>query len=160
MSLKIALRPARDADEPFLFELFRALRAGRFDFQPGGHPQMAAMIRLQFRAQEHVLATQHPGSEHSIILTNGVPVGRLRLAREETGFQLADLSILPGYQRKGIGSAVMKKLMASARREGLSIRTTIGQANQASFHFYRNLGFEVTGEDTAYVHVLWRGLPR
>lgn len=155
MSPKIALRLASDADEPFLFELFRALRAGWFDFQPGGHPQMAATVRLQFKAQEHALAAQYSGSEHSIILLDGVPVGRLRVARDEIGFQLADLSILPGHQRKGIGSAVMKNLMAGACRDGLSIRSTVGQANQASFHFYRSLGFEVTGEDTAYVHVRW-----
>ena len=156
MNLKIALRPASDADELFLFELFRALRAGRFDFQPGGHPQMAVTIRLQFKAQEHALASRYPGSEHSIILLDGAPVGRLRVARDETGFELADMSILPDHQRKGIGSAVMKNLIAEVHRGGLSIRSMVAQANEASFHFYRHLGFDVTGQDAGYVHVRWR----
>jgi GNAT superfamily N-acetyltransferase len=156
MDLKIALRPASDADEPFLFELFRALRARRFNFQPGGHPQMAVTVRLQFKAQEHALASQYPGSEHSIILLDGAPAGRLRIARDETGFELADISILPDHQRKGIGSAVMKNLIAEAHQGGLPIRSRVAQANQASFHFYRNLGFEVTAQDACYVHVRWR----
>jgi ribosomal protein S18 acetylase RimI-like enzyme len=156
MNLKIALRPASDADEPFLFELFRALRAGRFDFQPGGHPQMAVTVRLQFKAQEHALASHCAGSEHYIILLDGAPVGRLRVARDETGIELADISVLPDHQRKGIGSAVMKNLIAEAHQGGLSIRSMVAQANEASFHFYRNLGFEVTGQDAGYVRLRWR----
>jgi ribosomal protein S18 acetylase RimI-like enzyme len=156
MNPKIVLRPASVEDEPFLFDLFRAVRADRFDFQPGGHPQMAVMVRLQFKAQEHTLASQYPGSKHSIILLDGVAVGRLRVVRDETGFRLADISILPECQRRGIGTAVMKDLMAEAQRAGLPVRSTIARANQASVHFYRNLGFEVTSQDAAYVHTQWR----
>jgi ribosomal protein S18 acetylase RimI-like enzyme len=156
MNPKIVLRPASVEDEPFLFVLFRAVRADRFDFQPGGHPQMAVMVRLQFKAQEHTLASQYPGSKHSIILLDGVAVGRLRVVRDETGFQLADISILPERQRRGIGKAVMKDLMAEAQRAGLPVRSTVARANQASVHFYRNLGFEVTDQDAAYVRMQWR----
>jgi L-amino acid N-acyltransferase YncA len=46
--------------------------------------------------------------------------------------------------------------MAEAQRAGLPVRSTIARANQASVHFYRNLGFEVTSQDAAYVHTQWR----
>jgi ribosomal protein S18 acetylase RimI-like enzyme len=149
MSLKITLRPAGVEDEAFLFDLFREVRAGRFDFHPGGHPQMAVMVRLQFEAFEHTLAVQHPGSEHSIILLDDVAVGRLRWERDETGFQLADISILPERQRKGIGTAVVKELMA----EGLPVRCTVARANLGAVQFFRGLGFEVAEQDAAYLRM-------
>jgi len=62
MDFKISLRRAEPEDEVFLFDLFRAVRADRFNFHPGGHPQMAVMVRLQFEAFEHTLAERHPGS--------------------------------------------------------------------------------------------------
>jgi len=117
---------------------------------------MAVTVRLQFKAQEHALASHCAGSEHYIILLDGSPVGRLRVARDETGIELADISVLPDHQRKGIGSAVMKNLIAEAYQGGLSIRSMVAQANEASFHFYRNLGFEVTGQDADYVQLRWR----
>jgi len=155
MDRKIALRPASPEDEPFLFDLFRAVRAERFDFQPGGHPQMAVMVQLQFKAQEHASSLQYPCSKPSIIQLDGVAVGRLRVVHDDTGLQVADLAILPERQRKGIGTAVVKDVMAEARRTGLAIRSTVARANQAEIHFYRNLGFEVTDQDGAYVRMHW-----
>jgi len=52
----------------------------------------------------------------------------------------------------------MKDLMAEAQRAGLPVRSTIARANQTSVHFYRNLGFELTGQDAAYVRIAARQL--
>ena len=115
MDSRIELRKAVPGDEAFLFDLFRAVRQGRFEFLPGGHPQMAVMVRLQFEAQESALMSQYPGSENFLILLDGAPVGRLRVSREETGFRLADISVLPARQRQGIGTAVVKGLRTDAQ---------------------------------------------
>ena len=145
MDFKISLRRAEPEDEVFLFDLFRAVRADRFNFHPGGHPQMAVMVRLQFEAFEHTLAERHPGSEHSIILFNGSPVGRLLVGRDNTGVQLADISILPQYHRRGIGTAVVKEL-------GLPVGCTAPRANSA-IPFFQHLGFEAVEQDAAYVRM-------
>lgn len=156
VDLRVDLSALAD-DEAFLFDLFRAVRAQRFDFQPGGHPQMAVMVRLQFQAQESALASQYPGSDNFVILLDGAPVGRLRVSRDDTEFRLADISVLPGRQRQGIGTAVVKEPIAEAQQAGLPIRCLVAQSDHASFPFYRNLGFEVTHSDAAYVHMQWHG---
>jgi ribosomal protein S18 acetylase RimI-like enzyme len=149
MDPKISLRQAEPEDGAFLFDLFRAVRADRLNFHPGGHPQMAVMVRLQFEAFEHTLAGQHPGSEHSIILLDGAPVGRLRAGRDDIGVQLADISILPEYQRKGIGTAMVKELTAG----GLPVRCTVVRANQGAVQFFQHLGFELESGDVAYLRL-------
>jgi len=150
--MNVKLRAAGVEDQAFLFELFRTVRAGRFDFHPGGHPQMTVMVRLQFEAFEHTLAARHPGSEHSIILLDGAAVGRLRVGRDEAGVQLADISILPEHQRKGIGTAVVKEL----RLAGLPIGCTLARANLAALRFFGSLGFEAGEQDEGYVQMRMR----
>ena len=156
MDLRIELRAAVPGDETFLFDLFRAARQGRFEFLPGGHPQMAVMVRLQFQAQEAALRSQYPGSENLLILLDGAPVGRLLVSREETGFRLADISVLPARQRQGVGAAVVKGLMADAQQAGLPVRCTVAQSDHGTFQFLRKLGFEITQSDIAFVHMQWR----
>jgi ribosomal protein S18 acetylase RimI-like enzyme len=156
MNPKIELRPAGEADKPFLFELFRAIRAAWFDFQPGGHPQITMVVRLQFQAREHALAAQYPGADDSLVLLDGAPVGRLRVVRGGAGFQLADIALLPGHQRKGIGTAVMKGLFAEAQQAELPVRSMIARTDLPLFHFYRSLGFEVTSEEAGHLRLQWR----
>jgi ribosomal protein S18 acetylase RimI-like enzyme len=156
MDLRIELLKAAPGDETFLFDLFRAVRQGRFQFLPGGHPQMAVMVRLQFEAQESALMSRYPGSENFLILLDGAPIGRLRVSREETSFRLADISVLLACQRQGIGTAVVKGLMADAQQAGLPLHCTVSQSDHVTFQFYRKLGFEITHSDTAFVDMQWK----
>jgi ribosomal protein S18 acetylase RimI-like enzyme len=153
MGEKIGLRLVRPFDEPFLFSLFRAVRAPRFDFVPPGHPQMASSIHLQFKAREQALAGKYPGSDDRLIVVEGTPAGRFRVARDETSLQVADLTILPDRQRNGIGTGVMKDLIAAAQQAGLPIRAVVAQPDLASFRFFRGLGFEVAGQNVSYVYL-------
>ena len=155
VDLSVHLRPVKPADQPFLFELFRSIRAPRFDFQPGGHPQMDAMIRLQFKALEHVLAVTHPYANHSLITVAGVPVGRILEARTSADIQLADISLLPTRQRQGIGSLVMEGLLDVARTARLPVRCQVQQNNPGAYNFFRSLGFVLVAQDTAYAHLEW-----
>lgn len=154
--LSVRLRPVEPADKPFLFELFRAIRAPRLDFQPGGHPQMAPMIRLQFQALEHALAANFPHANHSLLVAVGVPVGRIMESRTPTEVQLVDISLLPARQRQGIGSLVVEGLLDQARAEHLPVRCQVQQNNPGGYIFFRSLGFHLVAHDTAYAHLEWK----
>lgn len=60
---------------------------------------------------------------------------------------LARLAVLPAYQNRGIGAALVKDLQVDCGRKGLRALTVNTQAdNLASLHLYSKLDFQPTGE--------------
>lgn len=60
---------------------------------------------------------------------------------------LARLAVLPAYQNRGIGAALVKALQVDCVRKGLRALTVNTQAdNLASLHLYSKLNFHLTGE--------------
>ena len=78
----------------------------------------------------------------SIILLGDTPIGIRVVEREADCIRLAQLYILPAYQRLGIGSRLIAQLLAEARAAGLPLRLRVLRVNPA-FHLYRRLGFKV-----------------
>jgi ribosomal protein S18 acetylase RimI-like enzyme len=63
------------------------------------------------------------------------------------GMHLARLAVLPDYQERGLGMALVQNLLAHASRNA-SGRITVNTQddNQPSLSLYRKLGFRLTGE--------------
>jgi len=63
------------------------------------------------------------------------------------GGHLARLAVMPGFQRKGIGSALVRDTLWQFERRGAE-RVTVNtqEDNQASLALYQKAGFELTGE--------------
>jgi len=156
MNATVELRPATDADTPFLFALFRAIRSAWFDFQPGGHPQITNVVRLQFESREHALRGQYPHAEDYILLASGEPVGRILILRNGESIQVADLGLLPERHRQGLGRSVLAQLMEEAARTGLPARCLIALRDMPLFHFYRRMGFEPAGETAGHLKMEWQ----
>ena len=75
-------------------------------------------------------------------------------ARSEELF-LAEIEILPEFQRKGIGAAVMRDLMDEARRQGKPVALQVLKGNVDARRFYERLGFKVTGEKKEHYVMAW-----
>ena len=63
-------------------------------------------------------------------------------------FKTAETSIYtaPGHRQKGIGKALMKRLIEECRERGFkSLIAMIDGENEASFHFHESLGFKRVG---------------
>jgi ribosomal protein S18 acetylase RimI-like enzyme len=65
----------------------------------------------------------------------------------QKGGHLARLAVEPGFQRKGIGGALLADLLTQFRRRGATNVTVNTQSdNQASIALYERFGFKKTGE--------------
>ena len=86
-------------------------------------------------------------STTSVVTAYGVDVGRLRVVRTAELVELAGLQLLPAHQRRGIGTRIVRDLMAEAvaseRRFGLSVE----KDNPRAQALYERLGLVVVGED-------------
>jgi ribosomal protein S18 acetylase RimI-like enzyme len=88
-----------------------------------------------------------------LIVVDGVEVGVL-IVEDQGGEVLLELiEVLPSYQRRGLGSAVVRDLLDRASRRGSPVALRVLKVNPAQ-KLYRRLGFDVVGETDT--HLLMR----
>jgi ribosomal protein S18 acetylase RimI-like enzyme len=60
-----------------------------------------------------------------------------------------DLTLLPEYRGRGIGTTLLRAVIAEAERDRVPVRLTVAVDNGRARVFYERLGFEAVGEDAA-----------
>jgi ribosomal protein S18 acetylase RimI-like enzyme len=72
-------------------------------------------------------------------------VGVLMVERFPTHIQLVQIYLLPEYQGLGIGTVLLKNLIAKAQQSQIPLRLKVMTINSAKL-FYEKLGFIVTAQ--------------
>jgi len=91
-----------------------------------------------------------------VILFDGQPVGRLWIGRDAEQIRLLDIALLPSAQSRGIGTALLRRLIAEARQTGKKLRHMVFVLNPDAHRFYERLGFRVIEDLGAYKHMEWQ----
>jgi GNAT superfamily N-acetyltransferase len=89
-----------------------------------------------------------------VIVAEGRDVGLLHVERLPAEFFLANIQIQPGEQRRGLGSAVIQRVMEEARVAGLPVRLQVLKVNPAR-RLYERLGFAVFEETATHFVMRW-----
>ena len=90
-------------------------------------------------------------SDYQIIVVDGRDAGEIILADRESELYIASILILPEYQGHGIGTAIIRDILARADQRGLPVALQVLKVNPAR-RLYERLGFAVIGEtDTHYL---------
>jgi ribosomal protein S18 acetylase RimI-like enzyme len=61
-----------------------------------------------------------------------------------------DISLLPEFQNRGIGAALIAEAIAAARAAGVRLSCSVAVTNRGSLRFHQRLGFQVVGRDEVY----------
>lgn len=90
-----------------------------------------------------------------VIQYNGWDVGMLWIQERAEEIYLAGLEILPQFQRRGIGTEVVRGLIERGRREGKPVALQVLKVNREARDLYQRLGFGVTGENDTHYIMSW-----
>jgi GNAT superfamily N-acetyltransferase len=140
------LRPAVAADLTVLVELRAVVmrpdleRLGRYD-----EDRVRRRMRDSF-SPEHA----------SIIMVGDEPAGCFTLRPSDDRLWLEHFYLAPGHQGRGLGSAVLRDILASADEQGATVGLNVLQGSAAR-RLYERHGFVVESEDP--VDVFLRRLP-
>lgn len=149
----VELRPVEPNDESFLVQLYADTRADELAEVPWTDEQKRMFLEQQFAAQDSAYRQNYPDALFSLITMNGAPIGRLyvtRLGADE--LRIIDIALLAVHRNAGIGTALIRDVMADADRERLTISLHVEQWNPA-LHLYERLGFVRAGENDVHVRM-------
>lgn len=144
----VRLRPVTDADRPFLLELYAGVRAPELALVPWDEATKRAFVAQQFAAQDAHYRAHYPGATLDVIEVGGAPAGRLYVHRGEHDVRIMDIALAPEHRGRGIGTALLRALIAEAGARTLSIHV---EAGNPARRLYERLGFRPAGEHGVYV---------
>ena len=135
------LRPATRDDEAFLFELHRAALGAYVEATWGWDDDW----------QRAHFAAHYAPSRNALIVraAHGEPaIGRISVTRHWRKVFLRDIELIAGERNRGLGTAVVRGVLALARESGRPVELLVLNCNPAR-SLYARLGFTVVADDGA-----------
>ncbi len=142
-------RPATEDDHEFLFAVFRAALVPSDPLAALPESESVALLRTRFDAREEQHRKDYPLADFDVLTVDGEPAGNLYVDRGDDEFVVIDISLLPEFRNRGIGTTVIGHLVEEAGRLVLPVRARV-QHDSPTSRFWRRLGFEQVGDDGAY----------
>ena len=153
--MMLSLRPVEPADEPFLFMVYASTREPELAMVDWDPAQKEAFLLQQFSAQYQYYREHYVGASYQVILRDGLPVGRLYVARWPEEIRIMDIALLPEHRNAGIGSSLLRDLQADGAATGKRVSIHVEKFNPA-LRLYERLGFAPTTDRGVYVMLEWR----
>lgn len=130
---------------------------------PGLPDGLAAdMARLQAQARRDGYRRQYPhagdGDGEALLTLDREPIGHWWVLWQADLIHLVDLALSRAMRGRGLGTALLVAVCATADEVGLPVILSVNRANPAQ-RLYRRLGFAVEGGDQP-VFLAMRRLPR
>lgn len=151
----LTLRPVSPDDEPFLLEVYASIRADELALVPWTDEQKQVFLLMQLKAQHEHYRSVYPGAAFQLILWGGMSVGRLYVARGEDEIRILDITLLPQYRNRGIGSALIEQLIAEAVAPGKAVSIHVESFNP-SLRLFQRLGFSKREENGINFLMEWQ----
>lgn len=152
----VGLRAARDADLPWLRDLYASTRSAELAAVPWPEAARRAFLDQQFALQHAHYLSHFAGADFLIVERAHAPIGRLYLDRGGAPHVLVDISLSPHARGQGIGTALVAQAQALAAAAGCGLSLHVLHANPAAQRLYARLGF-VAGEASAtHLQMHWR----
>lgn len=136
---EVRFRPASASDYDFVYQL-RRVTMQKYVQVIWGWDELAQ--------QERFAISFNPGISQ-IIVVNSQDAGELALIEGEDVLYLKGIYILPAYQNRGVGTAVLHHLLAQARTRRQSVTLRVFKVNPAR-QLYERLGFTIVEESEPY----------
>lgn len=145
----LRLRPATAEDRAFLRDVFVSTRIDEFSRSGLSEPEIRALLDKQFELQDGYYRRHYPGMRFDVVTHAGIAAGRLYHYWGAHELRIIDIALLPPFRGAGIGSHLMRSLVAQAAARELAATLYVETANPVK-SLYGRLGFFERGEEGIY----------
>lgn len=153
--ISVDLVPVRSEDREFLLTVYEAAREIELSIMPWNAEQKRVFAANQFAAQLDYYTKEFPGAKHDLIIMSitGQRVGRVYVDRTSERIIILDITVLPEFRRRGIGSTIVDDLIDEAARSEKSVQVYVESFNP-SLSFFQSRGFVIEHNDGVKLRLL------
>ena len=136
----IQLRPVEEKDDSFIEEVYGSTRQDELNLTNWPEQQKKAFIIMQSMAQLAEYKKNYPGAAYEIIIYKKKQAGRFYTWESDNEIRIIDITLLPLFRGKGIGTFLLKELIKKSNSVQKKISLHVEPFNPA-LQLYRRLGF-------------------
>ena len=136
----IQLRPVDEKDNLFIETVYRSTREDELKLTNWNEQQKSAFIIMQSMAQLAEYKAKFPGAAWQVIVFNKQDAGRFYTWENDTEILLIDITLLPKFRGKGIGTFLLEGLIKRSDKVQKKISLHVDPYNPA-LQLYLRLGF-------------------
>jgi ribosomal protein S18 acetylase RimI-like enzyme len=132
------------------------------------------LFNIKIEAMRPVHSLRHPGEVFNydeefkkylvkfvpanvkVIQYNGKDVGRFRTEKLPDTIYIGGLQILPEFQNKGVGSAILGDLITDANNAGVFVTLEVSDLNHKAIALYKRMGFVENGKVENGIGMIYR----
>lgn len=152
----VELRPVTASDDQFLLSIYASTREDELAQAQWVEGQKEMFLRWQFDMQRREYESRFPDAAYHVIVVDNSPAGRIWVGADDEQIRLLDIALLPEFQNRGVGTALLRRLMDRAAKEGKALRHMVFVLNNDGKRFYERLGFDTIEDLGAYQHMEWK----
>jgi ribosomal protein S18 acetylase RimI-like enzyme len=112
--------------------------------------QKDAFLRMQFDAQDAWWRENYAAASFDVIVVDGESAGRLYVHRGPSEIRIVDIALIPEHRGGGVGSRLLRELLAEADSAGKKVTIHVERMNPA-LRLYERLGFAVAEDKGVYL---------
>jgi len=148
------LRAALPDDLAFQAALYASTRQEELDAAQVPAEQREPFLAQQFMAQMVHYQQFYPAGEWAIIESDGERAGRLILDRAADHYHIMDIALMPEFRGRGIGTAILREIVAEATSKQLPVRL-FAYTKERALSLYHRLGFADVNDDGIHTELVW-----
>lgn len=148
------LRPCTEADDAFVYDVFCTTWESEVAALPNQNLAQH-VLRIQHIAQERRFANRYPNHQRLVVVEDDQPAGRLYVHESDTMMHVIDLTLMPHFRDRGIGTRVFRDLFEHAAHAGKAITLRVERRNQRAALLYVALGFNLVSMDDLDNYFEW-----
>jgi GNAT superfamily N-acetyltransferase len=152
----VELRPVSESDNEFLLSVYASTREDELAQVEWVKGQKELFLRWQFDLQRTESFGRFPDADYRVIVVDQQPAGRIWVGTDDEQIRLLDIALLPEFQNRGVGTALLEGLKSDAQSAGKALRHMVFMLNSNADRFYERLGFTLIDDLGAYRHMEWR----
>jgi spore maturation protein CgeE len=92
-----------------------------------------------------VLEQHAPALSQYVAYLDTIPVGKCEVSVHDEVLRPESFSVVAGFQRKGVGTALLNKIVADGKTRGCKEALVVTDPNDTAKEMYRKVGFRATG---------------
>lgn len=152
----ITLRGIQQDDLAILCAIYGSTRTEELERGTNwNQEQKRLFIEQQFLAQHDYYQKNYTGAKFYIIEKENYIVGRLYIDFffEKKGVRIIDITLLPDWRKKNIGSSILKEILKKAAINERNVSIHVESFNPA-MNLYKRLGFNKISETNGVYHLM------